>query len=58
MSDAGFTEQEKKILCLMFKNMSNTIEACGGYIEVDYNCFDRNDLYRLFEKMNIGDFWD
>lgn len=57
MSNAGFTEQEKKILCLMFKNMSNTIEACDGYIDIQSMGFSHNDLYYLFEKLNICDSW-
>lgn len=53
-----FTEEEKKVIKMMFNSLSVIVEACGGSVEVDYTCFDRNDLYRLFEKMNIGDFWD
>ena len=53
-----FTENEKKVIKMMFKSLSVIVEACGGYVEVDYNCFDRNDLYHLFEKMGIGDYYD
>ena len=51
-------DNEKKVIKMMFKSLSVIVEACGGAIEVDYTCFGRNDLYRLFEKINIGDYWD
>lgn len=53
-----FTEEEKNVIKMMFKSLSVIVEACGGSIEIDYTCFNSNDLYHLFEKMNIGDFWD
>ena len=53
-----FNQTEKEVIKMMFKSLSIIIEACGDSIEVKYNNFDSNDLYRLFHKMDIGDFWE
>ena len=58
MSNIEFTEQEKTILRVMFQNMNNVIESCGGYINVCDMGFGRNDLYYMFEKLHIGDDWE
>ena len=58
MNNECFTEQEKIVLRLMFMNFSNILESCGGYIDIDDMGFSRNDLYSLFLKIGIGDFWD
>ncbi len=58
MNNEFFTEQEKIVLRLMFMNFSNILESCGGYIDIDDMGFSRNDLYSLFLKIGIGDFWD
>lgn len=58
MTNGCFTEQEKKVLRLMFMNFSNILESCDGYICIDDMGFTRNDLYSLFLKIGIGDFWD
>ena len=55
---AELNDKEKKVLKMMFRMLNEVVEACGGYVEIDYDCFDGNDLYNLFEKLGIGDYWD
>ena len=57
MNNECFTEQEKIVLRLMFKNFSNILESCDGYICIDDMGFMSSDLYSLFLKIGIGDFW-
>jgi hypothetical protein len=51
---ADYSEKEKKVLELMFKNFNNVIEACGGYFEFDDGeIMDRNDLFNLACKLDV-----
>ena len=58
MNNEGFTEQEKIVLRLMFRNFNDFLACCDNYIYIDDMGFTHNDLYSLFLKINIGDLWD
>lgn len=48
-----FTDNEKGFLTLLFNIGNEIIEAAGGYYEINYESFDRGDLFRLAEKLKI-----
>ena len=48
-----YTDIEKEFLRMLF-NIGNTIiETANGYYEINYESFDRNDLFQLAEKVGI-----
>ena len=48
-----FTDIEKEFLKLLFNIGNKIIETANGYYEINYESFDRGDLFRLAEKLNI-----
>lgn len=48
-----YTEEEKKVLTMLFEMMDKIVEFQGGYIEIDYVGFNGGDLFRLAEKLGI-----
>lgn len=55
MEEIKFTEQEKIILKVMFQNMRNVIDSCDEF-NINYACFDKNDLFYLAEKLGISNY--
>ena len=48
-----YTDKEKKFLKLLFNIGNKIIETANGYYEINYESFDRNDLFQLAEKVGI-----
>ena len=48
-----FTDNEKDFLTLLFNIGNKIIEAADGYYEINNESFDRDDLFRLAEKLKI-----
>lgn len=48
-----FTENEKKILSMLFKILNEIIETSGGYLDIDGESFGRNELFYLSEKIGV-----
>ena len=49
----SFTDDEKKVLTLLFKLFDQILEFSGGYFDTNDHSFDRGDLFRLAEKIGI-----
>ncbi len=47
------TNKEMEILIVMFKNMYEVINVCGGNIDVHGSSFGVNDLFCLAEKLGV-----
>ena len=48
-----FTEKEKNVLQMLLAICKTIIEAQNGYMEIEYEYFDRNDLFYLCEKLGF-----
>ena len=51
-----FTEKEKNVLQMLLTICKTIIEAQNGYMEIDYESFDRGDLYYLSEKLGVEEY--
>lgn len=47
------TENEKKVLIMLFRMCDEMLTACDGYIDMDCHTFGRSDLFYLSEKLGI-----
>lgn len=47
------SETEKMVLSMMFKNMYSILNTEGVYIEVNFEWFDSEALYKLAQKLGI-----
>lgn len=52
-----FTDSEKEILEMLFKIGFKVIEAQDGYIYPSGVDFDRNDFYKLAEKLGVEEYY-
>lgn len=48
-----YTEIEKKFLTMLFQIGELIISTDDGYYEINYETFDRNDLFNLAEKLGV-----
>ena len=50
------TGEEKEILKVMFRNMNEVFDLCNGYIDINGETFNGNDLFRLAEKLGVEEY--
>lgn len=48
-----YTENEEKVLIMMFTIVKNILDLQGGYMDIDYTSFGRNELFYLSQKLGI-----
>lgn len=48
-----FTDTEKAFLAMLFSIGNEIIETASGYYDINHSVFDRNDLFKLAEKLGI-----
>ena len=51
-----YTPKEKRIMIMLFEICKKIMEAQNGYIEIDYETFDSNDLFCLANRLGIEDY--
>lgn len=51
-----YTPKEKKIMIILFEMLKKIMEAQNGYMEIDYETFDSNDLFCLADRLGIEDY--
>ena len=51
-----YTPKEKRIMIMLFEMCNKIMEAQNGYMEINYETFDRNDLFCLADKLGIEEY--
>ena len=51
--DIIYTENEEKVLVMMFTIVKNILDLQDGYMNIDDMSFGHNELFNLSEKLGI-----